>query len=89
MQSPDTGERRGKLSGIQFMPGVAVAVGGKWIALMYWDRVKHFEEPANGHKIRVEELKNGDVRVSTDNGWSRLVSPWAIAWRMYEPEGKK
>jgi hypothetical protein len=79
-----------QLASVHFMPGIAVMVGGKWSALTFWSREKHFDEVRDdGQRIRCEQLKNGDIRISTADGRYRDVYPWAIACRVYEPARAK
>lgn len=78
--APDT------LASVTFMPGISVMVGGKWSALTFWSRQKHVDEVKDeGSRIHCEELKNGDVRITTADGRTRKVTPWAVAYCTYEP----
>ena len=85
----DKPKPEGKLSGVQFMPGVSVSVGGKHTSISYWDRKKLVEDQQPQDRVHLEERRDGSVRITTANGFSRIVDPWAIAWRLYEPEGRK
>lgn len=86
---PDQPKPEGKLVGIRFMPDVAVSLGGKHTSMTYWDRKKMVDEQQPQDRVMVKELSDGGVRVSTADGFVRIVESWAIAWRMYEPEGRK
>lgn len=75
---------------VQFMPGISVSVGGKHTTVSFWDRKKLIDMQQPQDRVMIQEQGDGSVRITTGHDrFVRIVEPWAIAWRMYEPEGRK
>src|SRR5215470_16224866 len=69
-----------QLKAVYFLPGVHVTcrVPGYPTSLSFWDAEKY-------PKLKCEEQKNGDVWLTSEDGFRREVSALVIAWRLRVP----